>query len=103
VGSSLPTSHNKKVVITLSDISNKIKNIINRHLNVGMEMLSDDTHLRSLPDMSSLKVLEIILDIEELFGIKLDDEVTVNVQTIGQLCGEIDKLLQSNNRLAGNA
>jgi acyl carrier protein len=48
---------------------------------------------RDLPDISSMKVLQIILETEKFFDIEVSDDLTFRVQTIGKYYDEVDKLL----------
>lgn len=75
------------------DVSHEINSIITDQLGVNADVLADDVHFRSLPNMSSMKVLQIILETEKRFGIELSDDVTFRVQTIKQFRDEVETLL----------
>ena len=81
----------------------QIKTIIGDQLGVGVDELDDDVHFRDLPNVSSMKVLQIILETEKRFGIEVDDDLTFRVQTIGQYCNEVDTMLASRITASGQA
>lgn len=75
------------------NIEAEINSIISDQLGVPIDSLGDDVHFRSLPNMSSMKVLQIILETEKRFGLELSDDVTFRVQTIKQFRDEVESLL----------
>lgn len=90
-------------VTTPMDVSHEIKSIISDQLGVAADTLADDVHFRSLPNMSSMKVLQIILETEKRFDIELSDDVTFRVETIEQFQDEVEKLLAQQNTAPAGA
>jgi acyl carrier protein len=74
------------------DVQKTIYLIISQQLGIDVSRLNSDVHFRSLPNVNSMKVLQIILEVERAFDIELDDEVTFRVETIGQFQSEVDHL-----------
>jgi acyl carrier protein len=74
------------------DVQKTIYSIISQQLGIEISQLNSEVHFRSLPNISSMKVLQIILEVERAFDIELDDEVTFRVETIGQFESEVARL-----------
>lgn len=75
------------------NIRDEINGIISDQLGVPADTLADDVHFRSLPNMSSMKVLQIVLEAEKRFAVELSDDVTFRVETIKQFRDEVERLL----------
>jgi acyl carrier protein len=60
------------------------------------DALDADTPLTSIPEVDSLAVLELVLDLERHFGITVeDDDVTAEVfDTIGTLAAFVDSKIR---------
>lgn len=74
------------------DAQKTIYSIISQQLGIDISQLNSEVHFRSLPNVSSMKVLQIILEVERAFDIELEDEVTFRVETIGQFESEVEHL-----------
>ncbi|GAB2587977.1 hypothetical protein GCM10027168_21040 [Streptomyces capparidis] len=69
---------------TEADVQRRVRAIIGGQLTVPEEELGPDRQLRSLPNVDSMRVLQIILEVESAFGIEVDDDVTFRIETVGQ-------------------
>ena len=70
----------------------EIRQIICETLNIPGEQVRPDTHIRSLPNVESILILNIILHAEKRFGIEVPDDVTFRVETVGEFIGLVDDL-----------
>lgn len=69
----------------------KIRDIITEQLNIdNPESLTIDTNLLEDLDADSLDAVEIIMNIEEEFDIKIPDEEIDNIKTIGDIISVIE-------------
>lgn len=69
----------------------KIKEIIVEQLNIDDgAFINLDTNLQEDLDADSLDALEIIMNIEEEFDIKVDDDELENIKTIGDIVKYIE-------------
>lgn len=75
-------------------IKEKVISIITSTLNVDKESVTDQATLESL-GADSLDMLEIIMKLEESFGVEIDDEQAEHIQTVGQAIESIEQLLKS--------
>lgn len=74
-------------------ISDKLKQIILKELNLEEFEIKDETQANEVPGWDSLKHLNIILAIEKSYNIKFKGMEIMKVQNIGSL----QKLIDSKN------
>ncbi|MET4924432.1 phosphopantetheine-binding protein [Streptomyces sp. PSRA5] len=78
------TTDNSVTAVTDEAVREKIRRIVADELDIPAEGLTPDQHFRSLPNVDSMRVLQIVLNTEKAFDIEIEDEVTFRVQTIGE-------------------
>ena len=66
-------------------VFDKIKEIIIEQLSVEEDDITMDTHLMKDLEADSLDAVEIIMAIEDEYGIEIPDEVAEKFQTVGDL------------------
>jgi len=71
-----------------------VTKIVSRKLKISMDEISPDSTLKDL-GADSLDELEIIIELEQKLDIILPDEITPELQTIGNLCKFIEKRFES--------
>lgn len=72
---------------------NKIKELVAEQLGVEVAELTEGTSLKDDLNADSLDLFQIIMSLEEEFGIEIPTEDTESIQTIG----DIEKYLSSRN------
>ncbi len=72
-------------------IFDKIKDIIIEQLQVEESDISMDTNLMKDLSADSLDAVEIIMAIEEEYGIEIPDEDAENFQTVGDLVEYVEE------------
>ncbi len=72
---------------------NKIKEVVAEQLGVEVADLTLETSLKDDLNADSLDLFQIIMSLEEEFGIEIPTEDTENIGTIG----DIEKYLNSKN------
>jgi acyl carrier protein len=72
----------------------QVSEIIGRQLAVPVAELTPEVHFRSLPNVDSMRVLQIILETEKTFDIEISDEVTFRLETIGNYQDLVEELCQ---------
>lgn len=77
-------------------ISEKLKNLILRELNLSDYNLQDNTLAKDVPGWDSLKNFTIILAIEEEFGVKFLTEEILSIKNVGDLQKLIDSKMNNN-------
>jgi acyl carrier protein len=67
-----------------------LKKIVEERFNIDTTGFTEQTKLRDL-GLDSMHVVDILLDIEEMFGFKILDLSLPNDATLGEICAEISK------------
>ena len=79
-------------------IFDKIKDIIIDQLQVEESDVAMDTNLMKDLSADSLDAVEIIMAIEDEFGIEIPDEDAENIQTVGDLVKYVEENKQSQDK-----
>ncbi len=69
----------------------KIKAILVKHLRVSPDSITESTNIQEDLSADSLDVVEIIMELEETFGISISDEDAVGLKTVKDLMDYIEK------------
>jgi acyl carrier protein len=59
--------------------------VLGAHIPLAGTQRSDGTVLRELPGTDSLRLLQCVVDLENRFGIELDDDSVFAARTVGDL------------------
>jgi acyl carrier protein len=68
----------------------KVREIIANQLNVDAATITLETHLVDDLGADSLDAVDLIMAIEDEFGVELDDETAQNVRRVGDLVSFIE-------------
>jgi acyl carrier protein len=77
-----------------ADIRQQIVSIIAEQLRMPAAELTPPTRFRSLPNVDSMRVLEVILKVEKAFGVEISDEATFRIETVGEFQDLVVRLCQ---------
>lgn len=69
----------------------KVQKIISENLNVPLEKVTMDTHLVDDLGADSLDAVELIMALEEEYGIEVDDEAAQNIKYVRDLVNYIEE------------
>ena len=64
-----------------NEIEQKIKEIVSRHLSVNVDHIKNDSHFINDLGGDSLDTVEMVLIVEEEFGILIEDDVAEELDT----------------------
>jgi len=71
--------------MTKEEAIKKINSVLTEEFEVDEEKITEDADIFKTLDIDSLDVVDLVVDIERNFGIKLKTEEMSNVNTIGKL------------------
>jgi len=70
--------------------ASKVREIIARRLGLEPEDLNDDDDLLDDLGASSLDAVEIVCEIEDVFGISATDSQIIENRTVGEICDAVE-------------
>ncbi|MBQ8197684.1 MAG: acyl carrier protein [Clostridia bacterium] len=73
------------------DLATKVKELISQQLNRPVDEVTDEKDIIKDLGADSLDVVEMLMNLEEEFGITVPEEDAVNIKTVG----DIIKLIES--------
>ena len=79
------------MAIELKDTAHKVISIIAQKLNVDTAVVHEQSTLQDI-GADSLDMVEIIMKIEEEFGIEINDEAAENLHNIGDVIKYVHQL-----------
>jgi acyl carrier protein len=79
----------------MSDVREKVKQVIVDQLSVNPEEVTDDASFIEDLGADSLDIVELVMELEEQFGVDIPDEDAEKISTVGEAIKYIDvKLLE---------
>lgn len=77
----------------MSDIANRVKEIIAEQLMVDLEEITEESTFVDDLGADSLDRVELIMEFEEEFGIEIPDEDAEKISTVGEAIAYIERRL----------
>ena len=74
-------------------VLNKLKEIIASQFGIDMDELSEDTDIVADLGADSLDVVEMMMALEEEFGITIEDEKIAELKTIGDVVDCVESMI----------
>lgn len=76
------------------EIFDKIKSIISDELNIDQDKITKEANIREDLGADSLDAVEVIMALEDEFGITIDDDTAQSFKTVGDLVDYVEKNAQ---------
>lgn len=76
------------------EIFDKIKSIISDELNIDQAKITKKANIREDLGADSLDAVEVIMALEDEFGITIDDDTAQSFKTVGDLVDYVEKNAQ---------
>jgi acyl carrier protein len=67
-----------------ANVEARVKQIIANHFGMEIDGLQSDALLKEDLSGDSLDAIEIVMEIEEAFGIEIEDDESSDIQSVGQ-------------------
>lgn len=67
-----------------SDVSERLGGVLVTELGLDAEKINDEAHFEEDLDVDSLGVVELLMALEDEFGVKIPDEEAESIMTVGQ-------------------
>lgn len=77
-----------------NDVKERVLNVVSEQLGFNKEDLTMETSFINDLGSDSLDLVELVMELEEEFGITIPEEATDDVQTIGDVVEHIEKELE---------
>ena len=73
-------------------IFENVRNALAQQFEVDPETITPDTNLIDDIGADSLDIVELIMELEDEFGIKMSDEAAMELSTVGRIVEYLEKL-----------
>ena len=75
----------------MSDTAERVKKIVDEHLNVDSDKVTDTASFIEDLGADSLDTVELVMAFEEEFGIEIPDDAAESIVTVGDAVKYIDR------------
>ena len=70
--------------LNLSDVLEKVREHLSTELEVPLDQISESTRMREDLDADSLDLYELVMELEDTYGISVSEEEAADIETVAQ-------------------
>lgn len=70
--------------MSAEEIAQTVKSMVAERMDVDESQITDETHFVNDLQADSLDMAELVIDMEEEFGVQISDEEAQKIETVGQ-------------------
>jgi acyl carrier protein len=69
--------------LSRADVLQKVREHLSAELEIPLEQISESTRLREDLDADSLDLYELVMELEDTYGISVSEEEAADIETVG--------------------
>jgi acyl carrier protein len=69
--------------LSRADVLEKVREHLSAELEIPLEQISEGTRLREDLDADSLDLYELVMELEDTYGISVSEEEAADIETVG--------------------
>ena len=74
----------RKPEMSRDEVMDKVRAHLASELQVDPDRIQEDTRFRDDLDADSLDLYELVMELEDVYGVKLSEEEAARIETVGQ-------------------